>query len=105
MSAPTHIPLEAVPAVLRDEVLGSLRRYLMQEDRPLTYAEAAWLYQYQPATLRQAVHKRRLKARKLGRGRFDNVVLRHKDIRAYIQGKKCAGVPRKALKQAQQRIA
>lgn len=105
MSAPTNIPLEAVPEVLRNEVLESLRRYLMAEDRPLTYGEAAWLYQYQPETLRRAVHYKRLKAKKMGRAKSCTVILRHKDIRAYIQQKKCLGVPRKALKQAQQRIA
>lgn len=105
MPTPTTIPIDAVPHQLLGPVLTSYRKLLLQEDRLLTYDEAAWLYGYKNHSLRLAVCRGRLNVVKKGRGIRGQVLLRHTDIRAYIQGRKKSGRPREAMRQAQQLIA
>mgnify|MGYP000747664158 CR=1 FL=1 len=105
MATPTTIPLDAVPQVLRNEVLEAFRRYAMREEYRMSYEEAAWLYGYRPDTLRRAKCKGQLLARKSGSAGCCRVSITHRSMRNYIRTRKPQGGKRKALKEAQMKIS
>ncbi len=105
MATPTSIPFAAVPPTLHQPVVEAYKRYLLREDRLLTYEEAAWLYGYKQNTLRILVCTGRLRAVKPRRTKRSAVYLRHADIRTYIMTKKTEGSPRKAMRNAQKLLA
>jgi hypothetical protein len=96
----TTIDLRILPEAQRNTVLGWYRERLKAGQYPMTLAEAADLYGYRPQTLRQLVAARRLKAKLVER----KLMVTHQAMRSYIQGKRGAGAPRKAIKNAQVNI-
>lgn len=97
----TTVNISDLSEDLQEQVLAELRVVLKREDRLLTYREAAWLYGYTYATLRQYAAGGKLKPRR----RNGVPLLRHSDMRRMIARKKVARSPRKALKTAQTTLA
>lgn len=97
----TTVDISLLPADLREKVLVKFATALMNTAHKMTYYEAAWLYGYRYGTIRWLVHQGRLRI--VGRGM--NKRITHAAMRAYINRKRKTGAPRRALKNAQQKLA
>lgn len=96
----THVDIRKLSPALRAAVLQEHAACLRCKVW-LTVPEAAWLYGYQPQSLRQFITKGTLRSRLVGGRRM----VRNRDMLAYLRANNLRGQNRKARRARQTTIA